>query len=63
MNTSRSGLAVAVLSAIYALPFSALATGESPTGASDKEVSSCSELISSVDRDICNHHFPVLLAL
>ncbi|WP_062270514.1 hypothetical protein [Endozoicomonas arenosclerae] len=63
MNISRPRMAVAVLSAIYAFPFSVFATGESTTGSSFTEVSSCSELSSTVDRDVCDHHLLVLQAL
>ncbi|WOG25581.1 adenosylmethionine decarboxylase [Endozoicomonas sp. 8E] len=63
MNISRSGSGVAILSAIYALSCHAFSTGGSTDSSIVTEVSSCSELTRSVDRDVCSRHLPAFEAL
>ncbi|WP_252176364.1 hypothetical protein [Endozoicomonas sp. 4G] len=51
------------MSAIYAFPCYAFTTARSAGSSTVAEVSSCSELTSGVDRDVCSHHVPVLKKL
>ncbi|WP_257276287.1 MULTISPECIES: hypothetical protein [unclassified Endozoicomonas] len=60
MNTLRSGLVVALFSAVYCFPCHVYGTGESAGSDVFTEVSSCSELNSRADRDVCRRHLPVL---
>ncbi|WOG29697.1 hypothetical protein [Endozoicomonas sp. 8E] len=63
MNISRVGLAVALLSAMYAFPCHAFAM-DGPTGSAVfKEFSSCSGLTSIVDKDVCSYHLSAFKAL
>ncbi|WP_422474976.1 adenosylmethionine decarboxylase [Endozoicomonas sp. ALB032] len=63
MNISRSGSGVVIFSAIYALSCHALPSGGSTDSSIVREVSSCSELTRSVDRDVCSRHLPAFKAL
>ncbi|WP_257254018.1 hypothetical protein [Endozoicomonas sp. SESOKO3] len=60
MIISRSGLAGALLSVVYAFPSHAFTKGGSTGSYRYTEVSGCSEFTSRVDRDVCSHHLSVL---
>ncbi|WP_257276416.1 hypothetical protein, partial [Endozoicomonas sp. SESOKO4] len=63
MNVFRSGLAVALLSAIYGFPCYAFSTVEPTTSSTYTKASSCSELTRRIDRDVCNQHISEFKAL
>ncbi len=56
MNLSRPGLAVALLSAMCVSPSHVFAIGGSTGSPILTEVSSCSDLTSSVDKGVCSYH-------